>query len=334
MSTKMMLVAGFAMSAVTGTAVAADAAFDNHLTSTPMVSPAQLYQTDALKTDFALGFLSATDEVKPTTGDKTTSDVTGTRLFAAGIYNIQAIGLRAGLVADYVTFDAETKTGALNAKAEGSVVSLSPTFAYVAGPVALGLAIDVNSETTKIKVDGAEEIKQDWMTVRPGVLFANEQMEAGVTYTTKGTKDAVKKDGIEVAPESDTPAEVTLHGRYAVDKTMAFGAIVGNRMQADVSDDTVKDLTSLTATAEFALDAVKLEGDVGYNMATYKKKEELDSGTIGTVDLGAAADYTINKQASVGGGVGYEFGADENTTNKNEYAVNTLSVLVRGDMKF
>ena len=47
------------------------------------------------------------------------------------------------------------------------------------------------------------------------------------------------------------------------------------------------------------LEPVKVEADLGYNMANYKKKEELSPDTMSTIELGAAADYGINKTASV-----------------------------------
>src|SRR5688572_17152421 len=95
---KLAMVGGLLFAA--GTAVAADATFENHLSSTPMVSPAQIYQIEDVRTDFNLGYQSVEGTAKPDGGDETSNTRTGTELFAAGIYNIKAIGLRAGLTAD------------------------------------------------------------------------------------------------------------------------------------------------------------------------------------------------------------------------------------------
>jgi hypothetical protein len=325
MKTVLTLVLGLAA----GTAFAAEPAFDNHLKSTPMVSPAQIYQTQDVKTDFALGFTSESQETKPETGDKATVDTSGTDLFAAGIYNIKAIGLRAGLVAQFGTSNEETKFVGTT-KVDARDLVLSPTAAIPVGPVVVGAAVDFIQRTEK--PDGGSEVTYNRNDFRPGVLFAADNLEAGITYVTKSNSDEPKINGVK-QPAVRVPAQTTVHGRYAVDKTMAFGAIVTNVRDSAMDKDHLKDQQRLKATGEFDVAAVKVEGDVGYNTKFAKTDADIAQDNIGTVEIGAAADYAINKMAAIGGGLGYEFGSDTNKA-KQDVATNTLSVLVRGDMKF
>ena len=92
-----------------GVAYGQKASFDNHLQSTVMVSPAQIYQIDEMKTDFSLGYSSTGAESKPDEGDADKTTISGTGIFAAGIYNVKSIGLRAGLQLNYNTGSSDIK---------------------------------------------------------------------------------------------------------------------------------------------------------------------------------------------------------------------------------
>lgn len=328
---KMTLIAGMMIS---GSAMAADATFDNHLNSTPMVSPAQVYQINDIRTDFSLGINNAAGTSKVDGADELKSSNSTTDLFAAGIYNIKAIGLRAGLVVNYGTGVAksdqfDTASGKTQeAKADTTDFIVSPTVAMPVGPVVIGAALDVTQATAK--PEDFDEVKGTYTTFRPGVLFENGDLEAGLTYSS-ATNTANPEDPKKM--DFAVPASVTAHGRVAIDRQLAVGAIIRNVHAKGLDEDQYKDQTQVKATGEFGMSALKLEGDLGYNTAFYKSKTEgFSEYTIGTYELGAAADYSVNKDTAVGGGLGYQFGSDK--ADGVKVAANVLSVAVRGNMKF
>lgn len=322
------IVAGFI--AMSGVSLAETSTFNNHLQSTPIVSPAQLYQVEDMKTDFSLGFRSSTDTAKPKGASETETTGKDTGVFAGAIYNVKAIGLRTGVTVNYgmsdITQDSTTTAGE-KTEIEGSEMTVSPQLAYPVGPVVLGAAVDVVQ--TSAKVEGGDEFESTHNRFRPGVVFADNAIEAGLAYSSPNriTGDAEKKE-LDVME----PAVVTAHGRYAIDSNMKAGAIVSNYNHKALDKDAYKDQTAVTGTFEYGLSATQIEANLGYKSAYYKNKDALSNETIGTIGLGAAADYALNPAASVGGGFGYEFGSDSNDTQ--EVAKNELTVAVRGNMKF
>lgn len=326
---KLIAAAGFGL--VATSAIAADATFENHLTSSPMVSPAQISQVQDFRTDFAVGYESAEGETKPDSGDAVTNESSGPRIFAAGVFNIRSIGLRAGLTVDHRSQSFESKSGSTDlGKGDGSWTRFSPQAAMPVGPVVLATAVDMNQVSNKVDAAGAEEAKATFMQVRPAVMFADGPIEAGLAYETRRKTNPEKAEELAVA----VPAATTLHGRFAVDRDMAFGAIFRQEQHQGLEKDAFKARNSIKGTGEFAMGAMKLEGDLGYNMAFAKEDDALSEDTIGTIELGAAADYEVTKAATVGGALGYAFGSDENSETKQKFATNDLSFLVRGDMKF
>jgi hypothetical protein len=305
--------------------------FNNHLTSTPIVSPAQLYQVEDMKTDFSLGYRSSTETSKPTGATESETTGTDTGLFAGAIYNVKAIGLRTGVTVNYgmsdVTQD-NTAAGGTKTEIEGTETILTPQLAYPVGPVVVGAAIDVVQRSAK--VEDAKERKSTHNRFRPGVLFANQSLEAGLTYTSPNrvTAEDAEKD-LDVMEA----AVVKAHGRFAIDTNMKAGAILANTNHKALDKDLYKDQTAVTGTFEYGLSATQIEAELGYKTAFYKDKNTaLSDETIATMTLGAAADYELNPTASVGGGFGYEFGSDKN--DSVEVAKNELTVAVRGNMKF
>lgn len=319
---------GLAMTA--GAAMAADSTFDNHLTSTEMVSPAQIYQTQDLKTDFKVGFESAEGTTKPD-GASSTSDTDKTNdIFAAAIYNVRSIGLRAGVALDFGSSNTEnqvvTSAGKDTIKVDSKDMMVTPQAAMPFGPVVAGVAIDLHQVTAT--PDGADQQKGNYNTFRPGVLFETKDFEAGVTYATQTntSETDANKLGFQV------PAKTTIHGRYALDRELAVGAILADWHYKGLDEDTMKDQTRVTGTVEYGFGSIKTEGDIGYRSAFYKNKDSLAQDNFATEEVGAAADYEITKMSAVGGAVGYEFGSD--SAKGVKYSANTLNIAVRGNMKF
>lgn len=318
-----------------GVAQAADAAFQNHLQSTPMVSPAQLYQTKELKTDFALGYDAGTDTTTPKGASKIESTNQTTGLFAGAVYNLKNLGLTSGLTVDIANgsteADATTATGAkVKNTTDYSEVTVSPQAAYAVGPVVVGAALDVVQRASKN--EGQEEFSRTFNRFRPGALFRADAFEAGLTYWSPNNDPNPTEEKTLGVVE---PAQVTAHGRYAMNQTLALGAIVTNKNWKGINEDSYEDQQSVMGTVEATQGALKLEGDLGYATAYYKNDEAMSQSTIGTYTLGAAGDYAVAPTAAVGGALGYEFGSDETSgTSSAEYAKDLLTVSLRGKMLF
>src|SRR5690606_35705362 len=204
-----------------GVAYGQKASFDNHLQSTVMVSPAQIYQIDEMKTDFSLGYSSTGAESKPDEGGADKTTISGTGIFAAGIYNVKNIGLRAGLQLNYNTgsmdsetnvFDATTNTmSKVEATNDVTTTVITPVAAYSVGPVVIGAALDVTQMT--LKPEEGDNLTSTHNTFRPGVLYADGPIEAGIAYASPNNIKANAKDKTLAVTEA---AIVTLHGRYAL----------------------------------------------------------------------------------------------------------------------
>jgi hypothetical protein len=320
------VVAAAAVFGLSGSSFAADATFENHLQSTPIVSPAQLYQVEDMKTDFALGYKSDELSIKTDAG-KATGTTTGTELFAAGIFNIKSMGLRAGVSVDYVTDDFAGKdTAGTKSTADATYTTLTPQAALPVGPVVLGAAFDFVQNAQK--VEDTDEAKVSYTTFRPGALFTTKELEAGITYVSPHNAPADEAKELSAI----SPAQVILHGRYAIDRNLAVGGIIGNKNYKALNDEALKDQTNLTATTEYTAGAIKVEGDLGYNTAYYKDTDYMTSENIGTLEVGAGADYAVNKDAAVGGALSYKFGSEK--SKGTEYAANDLGFAIRGNVKF
>ena len=323
--------AAFAEEAATTTTAttATKGTFDNHLNSTLMVSPAQLYQVEALRNDLQLGFTNNWTESKAD-GAKNTGKSTATDLNVGAIYNVQGAGARVGLTLDYGTWKSESKTtGADTVKGpDATMMKVSPVGAYtIADMVVVGAAVNVLQ--TSVKASGAKEVKFTHTTVQPGVLFKNNQLEAGLTMEGE-SKATTKIEGVEL--ESYNPGWMTVHGRYAINNAMAAGGIITNTGVTKNTKDTSKAVTDVTGTFEYGMDAVKVEGTLGMTTAGYKKKENMDSSNVATMQVGGAADYTINAATVVGGGLTYAWGSEKNAGVT--HAANDLGVALRGKMTF
>ncbi len=306
---------------ISGPLVAADAAFQNHLSSPIMVSPTQINQVEDTKTDFALGYSLKTDTNK-SDGKSTENLNSSTDVFAGGVFIFKDIGLRTGLTASYEAKSEETED---KVALEGSEMTVSPQAAFSAGPIVIGAAVDVVQVAYKPKE--SEEMSTDYFRFRPGVAYSNENMEAGIVYTSPTRKE--NPDELKV----QEPALVTLHGRYGITSDLALGGIVTNKNYKPIDEEAFTDQLLVKGTAEYLAPNFKVEGNMGYSSAYYENKEEdLSQDTIANFIVGAGGDYALNKTATLGASASYEFGSDSNKTV--EVAKNTIGVAVRGNVKF
>jgi hypothetical protein len=306
--------------------------FNNHLKSTVIVSPAQLYQVTKARTDFQLGYDSAESSDKAT-GSETTNTNIGPGLFAAGIYNTP-FNARVGLSVDYTTMDLKSTnktTGQpdAEAKATGTDMVFRPQVAYpIMNMVVVGASYDIYQNT--VKPEEGETQTASYGRFHPGALFMMRDLEAGITYqqavNTRDTEDA------KVLPVAE-PAEVTLHGRYAINDSVKAGGIVQTIHHSGLDKDTTKDQNVFSITGEMAPNhAISLEGALQYGQSYYKNKDTMNSDNIGYMGLEAALDYEVTSAATVGGAVGYATGSESNAGV--DYTKNDLTMALRGQMAF
>lgn len=334
-------IVGILFGFVAVSALAETSMFNNNLNSWIMVSPAQLYQVQGNKVDpnFEHGTGKATNEIGTT---KSETEITGNVISATGVYSI-GTDLKAGIGAGMDTMTQKDKEA--DTKEDGKTIHLTPQAAYqIQNMAAVGLEADMRMDS----IDRGNDRKFDstYFVIRPGALYTMKNLEAGLVYQTQ-VEQKVKKtiNGAEDEYTFEHPAEVVLHGRYALDQNLALGAQLHNIMHSAFKD-TVTNLTTSTTekiatkndqqvvrfTGEYSMDALKTEGGFEYATAYHKKKEYMTSETISTMGLRAAADYSISKEAAVGGGLAYDFGSDKQGDNK--YATNDMTIQVRGKVAF
>lgn len=319
---KALTVGTLGMVAIFGGPVsAAETAFQNHLSSPIMVSPAQIYQVEDTKTDFSLGYSLKTDANK-TDGKSTEKFDTNTDVFAGGVFNIRSIGLRTGLTASYESKSIEADD---KVTMEGTSMTVSPQAAYTMGPVVVGAAVD--AVQVSAESEESDALSANFLRFRPGIAFSNEAVEAGFVYTSPTRKENI--DELKVME----PAQVTLHGRYGITPDLALGAILTNKNYKPIDEESYNDQVLVKGTAEYFANSFKVEGNLGYSTAYYENKaEDLSEDTIANIMVGAAGDYALNKVTTVGASASYEFGSDSNETI--EVAKNAVGVSIRGNVKF
>lgn len=291
--------------------------FKNHLNSTVMVSPAQIYQIGDLRTDWQLGVDAAKSKVGPTETKTNLTDING-----AVVYNFTPYDVRAGLKFNY-GLGTQKVTGATDV--DVSTWTVEPTFAMPAGDFVVGLGFGFtgveNSQT------GATDKDATFTRIKPAVAYVGSNYEVGAVFASKVKEDAKAADELDAF----VPATTTIHGRFAATETFAVGGIIENRAYKTFNSAVLKDQIGLTATTEFDQGTYKLEGTLGYNSKFYKGSA-VTQDTIATTELGFAGDYRMGKAATVGGSVTYGFGSEEESATK--YKVQDLAFGVRTNFTF
>jgi len=337
-------IVGILFGFVAASAFAETTWFNNNLNSWIMVSPAQLYQVQGNKVDANFQHVTGktTDDVGAT--GKTESDLTTNVISADGIYSVGTelkTGVSAGMRMANVKSTEKTAVGSTDSKSDFKNTFLKPQVAYQIHSVAsVGMAIEMDFDS----VDTENSVKYDCTSyvVRPGALYTMKNLEAGLVYQTQVDQEVeVTINDQKQKFQVQKAGSAILHGRYALDQNMAFGTQLEQVMWGSLktknyttgeSTATDKDQQIVRIFAEYGMNSLKTEGGYAYKTAYYKNKENMDSANIGTMELSAAADYSINKEAAVGGGLAYDFGSDKNGDEK--YATNDMTVQVRGKVAF
>lgn len=294
--------------------------FNNNLHSKIMISPAQLYQVKGARTDLAIGFDSGSSEVK-TDVAKQTTDVTATNFNAAGVYSMTDFGVKAGLDVKYGMQTTEPEN---SDKFDSTVTQIAPVALYSWDMLTVAAKYNFISRTTEIPA--GEDLDTSYALFTPAVLVSQDVWEAGLVYTAPVSKADSNEEEVR------EPANVTLHGRYAVMPELKVGGSVAQLNWAAIEEDVLKDRTIVTANAEWALNQLALEGLVSYSTAAYDIDAAASIETIAQWGLEAAADYSLNPTTTVGGALGYTMGSDD--VAGTELTNSDLAVSVRGNLMF
>ena len=257
------LVAGVALSeenAVTATVAApmTSANFNNHLHSNVMVSPAQLYQVTAGKTDVSINFDMTNSETKSSAA-KTESEGTGTTLMVTGIYSVPNVPFKAGLDLNYAMGSADAKNnGTKVAESDSSTTTFAPVFVYsVADMIHVGAKYAITTDSSKTK--GAETQDVNYGIFTPGVTVAQTGWEAGIVYNTAVDEEAKKATELDAY----VPSAMAVHGRYAVMPELALGGMITQKNWNAINDN-MKNQTLVNANAEWTMNQLKVEGTLGW----------------------------------------------------------------------
>ena len=304
-----------------GAAYSSRMEFQNHLASPIMVSQSQIYNIDGTETDFSLGYAVKSNSNKTEEKSTATSDVS-TDIFAGSIFSLGTTGIRSGMTA---IFRSQNQKIDYRDTVDGTELILTPQAALRMGPLVVAGALDIIQKSA-ILLDESQLVA-DYFRFRPGIAYVHDKLEVGMVYVNPTRKDASNTLRIE------EPARVTFHGRYAITSEVFVGGIVTNSNYKAIDEKNFRDQMNVKGTVEYRANNIKLEGTVGYEKAYYKDKEKnMTEETIGQTSLSAGADYPLNKKASLGAATKLGFGSDSNSTLKVAY--NTMSVALRGNVKF
>ncbi len=331
------LTASMAFAETDGTGVSATATapvhqtFNNHLHSKVMISPAQLYQVPAGKTDVSLDFITGDAELK-TTADKATDTVTGTALNITGIYTTPNLPIKAGLDFKYLSGTNETKTTLGTEKNDKSTMTIAPTVIYSAmDMVHVAARYVIINNTVESDATGAKTLKSDYGIFNPAVVVAQQGWEAGLNFTNAVNEKGEGETDLDV----QVPATITVHGRYAVMPELALGAAIEQKSWSNIDTEAepLKNQTMFSASAEWDMDALKIEGGLDWAGAYFDTDATRNTDNIATMGLNVAADYMVTPAASVGAGIDYNWGEDKNDTT-GDITVSDLGIQVRGNFAF
>jgi hypothetical protein len=315
--------------------------FENHLESPSLVSPAQLYQIQGLRTDYQIGYTSDQSSRQPQSGAEVKGTTKGTNLFAAAIYDDGGTGLRAGATAAYMTrqVSIDALSQAPGGHASGSsqssdvaTVILTPTAALPFGHVVVGAAYDFVQDSKTLNGTQLKPQAASYGTFRPGVVYANAWGEVGAAYSSYTKLTA--GDGVTTVDViENVPTSLLLHGRCvvtdALDHGFDLGLIAGQQNWSGIDPAIYKDRQLVKVTSELRIRAVKMEADLGFATADYKgASTPVTPDMIGTTELDLAGDYAVAPDNALGGSVSYSSGSGGGV------AATTLAVAVRGVWRF
>ncbi len=335
-------------SAVAAEAVAPllPAPFNSHLHSAMMVSPAQIYAVQGMRTDMTLGYRKSDHETITTQG-KWDFEWMSSILNLTAVRSMPVPGLNVGLNITSVLSEPDeivkgegipellraTKQSAHTKYNEVNTLHIAPLLSYhVQDLVSLGLRCNYQYAARDYAVARSFATDADMHTgsssysLVPAFTVTATDFETGVAWQTQ-----------ESGADVEVPAMLTMHGRYALGTDFNLGAVYQlkrwSALKAGHEDQSV-----LRATVEWQNERLRVEGDVAYATSYYEQETNITAHNIATFSAHAAVDYRITENAVAGAAAGYTFGkelfsADSNAAAK-EYNMQEMDIALRGNYLF
>ncbi len=297
------------------------------------MSPAQIMNFDMSKADLTLSQTSFDSKKAGTTTDLTTNAIKG-----AAYYKSDAAPFVFGVTANSLT----TKVDDVDITNSRTV--FQPEFAYqLPADITVGLSHAV--VTDKLDAPGTDS-DIDFNQTKLGAMWKADALEIGLAHATEVDEENTGSAG---TIERHLPAKTTVHGRYAMNNTMAFGGAISNSdftaaestwVDGKYGKDGLEtaDKMSVKAFVEMMpMDELKVEGILAYRGAA---DEELFNGyraPVNSTGIEANAIYRPATNWETGGGLAYSTGDREytNTADTKVKVENTdTKISVFGGMRF
>lgn len=347
-STAILLHVQFAVATEEIAAPLLPAAFNSHLHSAIIVSPAQIYPVQGMQTDITLGYLKSDHETITAKG-KWDFEWMSSILNLTAVRSMPITGLNVGLNITSVSSEPDeifkgegipallsTTTQSAHTKYnEINTLHINPMLSYhLKDMVAFGLRLNyqyVDRDFTLARTLGVTDtdnlFTQGWSySLVPAFTVTAADFEAGLAWQTQESGDDV-----------EVPAMLTMHGRYAWDDSLNFGAVYQlkrwSALKAGHDNQSV-----LRATVEWQNDWLRIEGDVAYATSYYENVTNVTAHNIATLSAHTAVDYFITSNAVAGAAVGYTTGEEHFSADSGasaaEYNMQEMDFALRGHYMF
>ena len=336
------------------------ATFTNRVNSYAMVSPAQIRRSNGVMTDVVynvqrIQYRDNSLENKDKGFTWTDNTLAATVLYSipdtnlnVGVRVTNTVGSRHGYSLHLGSFDVEggappdlQSSHTKYWRIDSLVVSPMANY-WINDMISVGLRINSHgvhrdvANTTGLDVSGVPYYGEDHLvTVMPAVSVATDNIEAGVAYSTTTTNLTRYQEEYfkERHPEHDfeQPNHLLVHGRYAATPSMKVGGIYRFEQYSMLRNDR-SDRSVFSLNGEMQMNNINIEGEMTHAMAFYDKRADIEVSNIATTAARTAVDYRLNDNSSLGAGIGYRYGADEE--NNTKYRISELAMTVRGSYLF
>lgn len=328
------------------------ATFTNRINSYAMVSPAQIRRSDGVMTDVSYDVQRI--QYRDNTPDNEIKSFvwTGNTLAATILYTVPDTNLNVGVsVASTVGSRGHFTLQLGPTDVEGGAppdlqsshtkywriddLTISPIANYwINDMISVGLRIDRHKvhRDYVTDVDNVEVPYYDsdnLATVMPAVSMTIDNFEAGIAYQVSA--QTIVNEAYPAERDFDQPDHLLVHGRYAVSPTMKVGGIYRFDQYSILWNDR-SDRSVFSLNSDMQLGNINIECEVTHAMAFYDKRADIEVSNIATTAARTAVDYRLRDNASLGAGIGYRYGADEEA-NVN-YRVSELAMSMRGSYLF
>lgn len=300
------------------------------------MSPAQIMNFDKSKADLTLSQSNSDYKESSVSTDYVTNGIKG-----AAYYKSDAAPFVFGVTANSLT----TKIEDFDTTSSRTV--FQPEFAYqLPADVTIGLSHAVVTDKLDLPAP-LTDTDIAFNQTKLGAMWKADALEIGLAHATEvDEKDESNGNSIT----RNLPAKTTVHGRYAMNNTMAFGGAISNSdftaAESTWVDETygkdgleTADKMSVKAFVEMMpMDELKVEGILAYRGAA---DEELFNGfraPVNSTGIEANAIYRPATNWETGGGLAYATGDREytevGTGDKIKVESDETKISVFGGMRF